>query len=130
MAILSKNIKLSYATSSTGTFTDLNDMLEIPALGGSPEKVDVTCLADSCRHYIKGIIDYGDLQFKFNYVKAQFDALYAACGDDPLFWKVTLPDNTVATFSGEGSVAIEGVGVNAAITYTLSIALDSDIAFA
>lgn len=127
MAILSKGIKLAYSSSGTESYTDLTDLLEIPSLGGSVDKVDVTTLADASKKYINGIKDYGDLAFKFNYAKAQFTTLNGLTGS--VNFKVTLPDNTTATFSGEPSVSLEGVGVGAAMTYTLNISLDSDIEF-
>ena len=127
MAILSKGIKLSYSSTGTEPYTDLTDLLEIPSLGGSVDKVDVTTLADASKKYINGIKDYGDLAFKFNYAKAQFTTLNGLTGS--VNFKVTLPDNTTATFSGEPSVSLEGVGVGAAMTYTLNISLDSDIEF-
>ena len=127
MAILSKGIKLSYSSTGTESYTDLTDLLEIPSLGGSVDKVDVTTLADASKKYINGIKDYGDLAFKFNYAKEQFTTLNGLTGS--VNFKVTLPDTTTATFSGEPSVSLEGVGVGAAMTYTLNISLDSDIDF-
>ena len=127
MAILSKGIKLSYSSTGTDSYTDLTDLLEIPSLGGSIDKVDVTTLADASKKYINGIKDYGDLAFKFNYAKEQFTTLNGLTGS--INFKVTLPDTTTATFSGEPSVSLEGVGVGAAMTYTLNISLDSDIEF-
>lgn len=127
MAILSKGIKLSYSSSGTESYTDLTDLLEIPSLGGSIDKVDVTTLADASKKYINGIKDYGDLAFKFNYAKEQFTTLNGLTGS--INFKVTLPDTTTATFSGEPSVSLEGVGVGAAMTYTLNISLNSDINF-
>lgn len=127
MAILSKGIKLAYSTNGTTSYTDLTDLLEIPSLGGSIDKVDVTTLADASKKYINGIKDYGDLAFKFNYAKEQFTTLNGLTGST--HFKVTLPDTTTATFSGEPSVSLEGVGVGAAMTYTLNISLDSDIDF-
>ena len=127
MAILSKGIKLSYSSTGTESYTDLTDLLEIPSLGGSVDKVDVTTLADASKKYINGIKDYGDLAFKFNYAKEQFNTLNGLTGS--INFKVTLPDNVTATFSGEPSVSLEGVGVGAAMTYTLNISLNSDIEF-
>ena len=127
MAILSKGIKLSYSSTGTESYTDLTDLLEIPSLGGSIDKVDVTTLADASKKYINGIKDYGDLAFKFNYAKEQFTTLNGLTGS--IHFKVTLPDTTTATFSGEPSVSLEGVGVGVAMSYTLNISLDSDIEF-
>lgn len=127
MAILTKGITLSYKASGGATYTALTDLLEVPALGGSVDKVDVTTLADASKKYIKGLIDYGDLQFKFNYAKEQFKALDALTGS--IGFQVKLPDETMATFSGEPTVSLESASVGAAMTYTLSIALDSEIEF-
>ena len=128
MAILTKGMTLGYRTSGSGSYTTLTDLLEVPALGGSVDKVDVTTLADASKKYIKGLIDYGDLQFKFNYAKEQFKALDALTGS--VSFQVTLPDETTATFSGEPTVSLESAAVGAPLTYTMSIALDSEIVFA
>ena len=128
MAILTKGMTLGYRTSGSGSYTTLTDLLEVPALGGSVDKVDVTTLADASKKYIKGLIDYGDLQFKFNYAKEQFKALDALTGS--VSFQVTLPDETTATFSGETTVSLESASVGAPLTYTMSIALDSEIVFA
>lgn len=131
--ILSKGLTLSYATNGT-TYTALTNLIDIPNLGGTAEKVDVTNLADGSRRSIKGIIDYGDLEFNFYYDKTQFAALSALSG--VINWKVSIPDGasgaagTVATFSGEPTVALSGAGVNEAVKYTLTIALNSEIVFA
>ena len=128
MAILSKGMTLGYRTSGSGSYTTLTDLLEVPALGGSVDKVDVTTLSDASKKYIKGLIDYGDLQFKFNYAKDQFKALDALTGS--VSFQVTLPDETTATFSGEPMVSLESAAVGSPLTYTMSIALDSEIVFA
>lgn len=135
MGILSEGITLGYKADSSGTsYTNLPNLLEIPELGGTVEKVDVTTLADSCKKYINGIKDYGDIAFKFIYDKTQFSTLNGLSGS--VSWQVGLPDGddgavgTKATFSGAPSVKLGSAGVNGAMTYTLSIALDSDIVFA
>jgi hypothetical protein len=120
---LSKGIKLSYkASSSSSSYTDLTNLQEIPDLGGSADSVEVTTLDDAAHMYINGLKDYGDsLDFTFLYVKAQFDTLNGLSGEND--WKVTLPGASTGacTFKGEPSVRLNGVGVNDALTYTLSI---------
>lgn len=118
---LTKGIKLSYKSSGS-TYTDLTNLQEIPDLGGSADSVEVTTLDDAAHMYINGLKDYGDsLDFTFLYVKAQFDTLAGLSGDTD--WKVTLPGTSAGncTFKGEPSVKLNGVGVNDALTYTLSI---------
>lgn len=122
----SKGIKLSYGTSASN-YTELTDLQEIPELGGTPNKIDVTTLDNDAKAYIKGLVDYGDLSFKFLYATEQFKTLDALTG--VTYWKVTLPDSTTATFTGESSVKLDSVGVDAALTYTLDIALNSKIEF-
>jgi hypothetical protein len=49
---------------------------------------------------------------------------------EPSEWKVELPDGETCSFSGIHSVKLDGVGVNAALTYTLSIKPDSEMVWA
>ena len=64
--LLSKGIKFEYSSNGT-SYTEVKNLQEIPSLGGTPEKIDVTCLADGNKKYINGLVDYGDLAFKFLY---------------------------------------------------------------
>lgn len=127
--ILSKGITLSYKTSG-GEYTVLTNLQEIPEIGnGAPEKVEVTVLTDGVKKYIAGLGDSGqELGFKFLYEKEQFTALAAM--SDTCEWKVAMPDAVSATFSGVPSVKFDGAGTNAALTYTLTITVESEIAFA
>lgn len=128
MAVISKGIKLSYKTSGE-TYTDLTNLQEIPDLGGETEAIEITTLADAAHMYTDGLLNYGDsLGFKFLYEKEQFSALGALTGSQS--WKVQLPDSATCTFSGACSVKLDGVGTNAALTYTLSIKPDSAMAWA
>lgn len=124
MAVISKGITLSYKTSGGSSYTTLTDLQEIPELGGDSEAIEITTLDDAAHMYTDGILNYGDsLAFIFLYKKEQFTTLQGLEGS--IEWKVSLPDNTTCTFSGTSSVKLAGVGVNAALTYTLSIKPDS-----
>ena len=128
MAVISKGITLSYKTSG-GSYTTLTDLQEIPELGGDSEAIEITTLDDAAHMYTDGILNYGDsLAFIFLYQKEQFTTLQGLEGS--IEWKVSLPDNTTCTFSGTSSVKLAGVGVNAALTYTLSIKPDSSMVWA
>lgn len=121
--ILSKGITLSLDTKV------LTNLQEIPDLGGETEAVEVTVLSDEAHMYINGIKSYGDsVEFKFLYDKTQFDEL-SALGDVEKPWVVTLPDKTTVSFEGMGSVRLDAVGVNAPLTYTLSIKPTSAMVF-
>lgn len=123
MATISKGIKLFHGEK------ELTNLQEIPDLGGEAEAIEVTTLADAAHMYTDGILNYGDsLAFKFLYEKAQFVELNGLSGSQE--WKVELPDGAVCTFGGTCSVKLDGVGVNAALTYTLAIKPDSEMIWA
>lgn len=129
MGVLSKGITLSYKTGAAGDFTQLANLQEIPDLGGETEAIEITTLADDAHMYMDGIKNYGDsIAFKFLYDKTQFETLTGLTGTST--WKVTLPDTTTCTFSGTSSVKLDGIGVNAALSYTLSIKPNSAMAWA
>lgn len=127
MAVISKGITLSYKNG--GDFVELTNLQEIPELGGDTEAIEITTLADAAHMYTDGIKNYGDsLAFKFLYEGEQFTALNGLTG--AVEWKVALPDDTTCTFTGTGSVKLDGVGVNAALTYTLAVKPNSEMLWA
>ena len=120
MAIISKGITLHLGDKA------LTNLQEIPALGGASEAIEITTLADAAHMYTDGILSYGDtLSFKFLYEKTQFNELSDL--DAVSSWKVTLPDATTCSFTGTSSVQLDGVGVNAVLTYTLNIKPNSEM---
>lgn len=125
--ILSKGIKLSYKTSSASTFTEVEDIQNIPDLGGAPEQVEVTTLADSARRYISGIKGSSQLEFTVLFDATKYAVVEALTG--VLSWKVEIGTSEF-TFSGQPSCRLNGAGVNEALTYTLTIDVNSEIEFA
>ena len=127
MAVISKGITLSYK--HEGDFVELTNLQEIPELGGDVEAIEITTLADVAHVYTDGIKNYGDsLAFKFLYEDEQFSTLNGLTGTSD--WKVALPDGTTCTFGGTCSVKLDGVGVNAALTYTLAVKPNSEMIWA
>ena len=123
MATISKGIKLFMGE------VELTNLQEIPELGGEAEAIEITTLADAAHMYTDGIKNYGDsLAFKFLYEKAQFTTLSAAKEVEE--WRVELPDGATCSFNGTCSVKLDGVGVNAALTYTLSVKPSSEMIWA
>lgn len=122
MATISKGIKL-YKDE-----VELTNLQEIPELGGDTEAIEITTLADAAHMYTDGIKNYGDsLSFKFLYEKTQFASLQDG---ETAEWKVELPDGTSCSFEGTGTVKLDGVGVNAALTYTLAVKPSSEMIWA
>ena len=130
--ILSKGIKLGYSATNGSTYTDIPDLQEVPNLGGSAEKVEVTTLTDSNHRYINGIKDFGDLEFKFLYDNSTETSNYRVLKGlettgAVTYWQVTFPDGTKFTFTGQVSTQIDSAAVNAALTFTATITLNSEI---
>ena len=120
MAVISKGIKMYYGDK------ELTNLQEIADLGGEVEAIEVTTLADEAHKYTDGLKNYGDsLDFKFLYEQAQFVALNGLTGSQT--WKIELPDGATCTFGGTCSVKLDGAGVAAALTYTLSVKPDSQM---
>ena len=118
-------------TLDVGSVKAVSGLTDIPDMGATPEKLEVTTLADASRQYIEGIKDYGDLEFTFIY-ESGADGNYAklAALEGQQDCAVTFPDGSKFTFSGEISLRIVGVGVNAVITFVMAVALSSDIEYA
>lgn len=124
MAVISKGITLSYKHAGSEEWVVLTNLQEIPELGGEAEAVEITTLADAAHTYTNGILNYGDsLAFKFLYEHEQFISLCdcGVAGNTAHEWRVKLPDSWACTFGGVHSVKLDGVGVNSALTYTLTI---------
>lgn len=128
--ILSKGITLSYKDATT--FKPIPDLQEIPDLGGDTDTVETTTLADGAKRYIKGIKDYGDLEFKFLYDNTAESSNYRILrkledAGTVTEWKVAFPDGTEFTFSGSVTTKISGAGVGDAMTFSGTITLSTDI---
>ncbi|MEK4006093.1 phage tail tube protein [Paenibacillus sp. FSL H3-0333] len=128
--ILSKDTKLSYLTTGT-SYVDLLDLQEVPEVGGDPEQVEVTTLADATKRYIPGIRDLGSLAFTFLYdnsTNGSYRILSGLQADgDVQKFKITYPDGTSHGFAAFPSVKMGAASVNAPLTFTLTLTLNSEI---
>lgn len=123
---------LSYKTGDANTFTEIPMLMEIPELGGAPEKIDVTTLSDSVKKYIPGIKDYGDLIFKFMYENKDETSNYRVLKgmDDAsktATFKLSYPDGTAHQFDAIPSVKLDAGAINGALTFSATMLLQSDI---
>ena len=150
--ILTKGIALQFGgklqeSDTSFEWISLPGLQQFPDLGGDIDNVDVTTLADSNYQYIKGLQDFGELEFTFVYDTAismnlPTGAIFAGSNfklakmlENPASlgynwgtqWRVSFPDGTTFTFSGQPTATPVGAGVNDAIQFTLSFALSSDI---
>jgi hypothetical protein len=151
--ILSKGISLYVAdTRAEGANWDyLHGLQEVPELGGTPETIEVTTLADTSKKYIKGLRDFGELSFSFLYGEliqpcdedgkllpydkdkmSMYETVFRYLkrfenADKIVDWKLEFPDGTSFEFSGAVTVIMAGASVNSPLTCTVTITLNSDM---
>lgn len=147
--ILSKDIcvYLGTATYNTSTdvwtFSDYNEIFNIqaiPSLGGTEEQVDVTCLKDANRKYIKGIKDFGDsVEFTCLFDNSDSGANFRRVraleeAGAPVAVKVEMPDKpasgthgTTFEFAAQVSASLNEAEVNQALTFAMRCAIQSDM---
>lgn len=101
---------------------------EIPSLGGTPNKIDITTLDDGAYHYMNGLKDYGDLDFTFllapDYSNYEIIANVEGKGSQPCMVRVGAK---VFKFDAELTPSIDSTGIDAAIKFTVRAGLSSDI---
>lgn len=127
--LLTKDTELHYKKGAT--FERIDYLMSVPELGGDPEQVEVTTLQDSVRKYIPGIKDPGDLEFQFLYdneeTTSNFRILRGLQEEGkPVDFKVIFPDGTEWAFTAIVNVKIDSGEVNAVLTFTASMMLQSE----
>lgn len=138
----SKGTILSVATvPTTGdpTYKKLYGLFNVPEMGGTPERIDVTNLEDGQKRSILGIQDAGTIDFEFYATEDETDTAaqirdtwnilrgYQTAGT-MLMWKLEYPDGEGFTWQGACSVRRQQTGVNTAIKFTLSVGTDTPLA--
>ena len=145
---ITKGILLGYGTTPTITSTGaagsgttlIKGLQQIPDIGGTAETIEVTTFNDHAHTFINGLLTYGDsIEFTALHDATQFQALQSL---GEATWVVGLPDTgdaapaedfaeigTLATFKGQVSAKINGVGTNEALTDTIAITPSSNITF-
>ena len=129
--MLANGIKLGYKTTGS-TYTNLTGLQSVPEMGSDPEKVEVTCLADSVKKYEFGIGDYGDLEYTFLFKNDSAESPYRvlrgfADNKTVVDFEEELPDGTKYDFKAQCNIKVSGGEVNGAMTFTLQLALQSEI---
>lgn len=123
---------------TTVTYKKLYGLYNIPEMGGSPERIDVTNLEDGHKRSILGISDVSDMNFGFYATKDETDTseqvrdtwnvlqAYQTAGTI-LNWKLVYPDGNGFTWKGSCAVKRDAVAVNKAIQFTLATGLDTEL---
>lgn len=130
--MLANGITLGMKKGSGADYEELEGLKEVPELGSDPEKVDNTTLKDKTKIYELGIGDPGDLAYKFKWENKSASSAYrklreVANTGETVSFEHSFPDGTKFHFDAQCSLKVGGGGVNAAIEYTLTLGLQSDI---
>ncbi|MCL2718975.1 MAG: phage tail protein [Lachnospiraceae bacterium] len=131
MAHSANNTKISYKVGNAA-FIEIPFLMEVPELGGAPEKIDITTLSDPVKRYIPGIKEYGDLVFKFLYDNLSETANFRVLKDmddkgTTATFKLAYPDGTSHQFDAIPSVTLDAGAINGALTFSATMMLQSDI---
>ena len=130
---ITKDSVLSYKKSGEQEYTKVEGMFSFPALRTPPNQVDVTTMDDAAYKYIKGLIEYGQLEFGIIYGKSDkttqgnFQKLMSLEDEDSVSIKLTLPDGVSFTYDAQVFVGVNEGAINGRIECTLSTFLLSDI---
>ena len=129
--MLANDTTLGMKRKGESTYTNLPGLKEVPELGVDPEKIDNTVLTDKMKHSELGIGDPGDLAYKFkweNGLNSSYRKLREVADEkETVSFEQTFPDGTKFHFDAQCSVKVGGGGVNAAVDFTLTLGLQSDI---
>lgn len=91
-----------------GKWEDFIAVTKVPAIGGAPEKIEVTRLKDTKKRYILGLQDSEDLEFEANYLLADYQKLTATDVADAVnTYRLCFGDNlgTDGCFEWSGKVS-------------------------
>ncbi|GAX46767.1 phage tail tube protein [Pseudolactococcus reticulitermitis] len=119
---------LGYGATATGPFTSVAGIDQVPALGGTPEQIDVTNLSNGSRVNIDGVKSQDQLTFSLFDQKGNITALKAIEGTNK-HWKVSFPSGHSFTFQGKATVNSQEAAVNGAIKWNLVITVSSALTF-
>lgn len=131
MAYLANKTKFYIVENETPK--EIEYLMEVPEFGKTPEKVDVTTLSDPIKKYLPGTKDVGDLIFKFLYSENEegelnYDVFKELADDDSVgTFQLVYPDGTTHEFDAIPSVKMDAGTVNGALTFSVTMILQSDI---
>ncbi|WP_225365935.1 phage tail protein [Levilactobacillus bambusae] len=109
---------------NTTSYTVVADVKALPAVGGAPQEIDVTTLADTRAKQLEGIQAASSMAFTVQYKGPSWNAIQPKANDRKQYnWRITYPDGMTATFTGSFSIQVAALATNAALTYTLTVSV-------
>jgi hypothetical protein len=119
---------LAYSATSSGSYTAVAGVDSIPAIGGTPEQIDVTTLADTSRVNVDGVKAQDQLTFSVIDQGSNITTLKGIEGVNK-YWKVTFPSGHTYAFQAVAAVNAQEVAVNGALKWNLVLTVSSALTF-
>ena len=116
----STDVKVFLKLGEESTWTELENVSDIPDLGAAPEQIEVTAIGDKARKYINGILETDELEFTCFYEADKFEAVREG-GAGKIGVKIGDKDIVV---KGNITASLSGFGVGDAISYTLRVSVE------
>lgn len=109
-----------------GKWVEIKDVQSIPALGGTPQEIDVTNLTDTESASVPGVKQQSSLEIVLYMNNTKEDDNYRVCrslelGGEPVPFRITFPDGTRVAFRAVPVTSINEAAVNSAQMFTLSL---------
>lgn len=118
---------------STLTATKLCPIIDFPALGGTPDTIDITDLESATSQTLLGVQSLPTFEFLANFVPSLYQALQAKVeeGGTRQYALLFGQDCEYGCFRWEGTLAVwvEGGGVNAARQMRLATSVSNQIKY-
>lgn len=130
--MITENTYLTFKRSTDNEPIIATGLIDVPALAGDRNMIDITTLADDSLKYTPGLKEPGDLPMVFLYDNSSDNSPYrvfrkAGDGKEVIEFALTLPDGTKFEYTGIPTVTVDDITVNDRITFTCKVALKSNI---
>ena len=125
MAISSYGVSLKWGESAEAV-AKVVDIKDFGDLIGEPNLLETTTLSDGQVTNIPGIRSGDSIPFTCNYVKADFDAVYADEGK-ALYYELTFSDGSGFVWQGQHTVGVPGKGVDEVLEFTINVAASTPV---
>jgi hypothetical protein len=120
MAISSQGVYLKWGTTAANVATVVN-IKDFPDLGGAPNMLECTTLADATQVFINGIKQQSTMEFTLNYDSTLFTTV-ASTENTALHYAIDTVDSGYFSFQGQHTVYVLGAGVDGVLEMKLVIA--------
>ena len=119
--------KLEYATTQTGSYTQIYGLKTAPDIGGTPNQIDTTDLDNTeYETAINGLKPAQQYEFEFNMEDPSVTANIKLASDledagTKAYWKYTLSNGIVVSFQSDVKTTINGGSSGDLIGFTMTL---------